>query len=106
LAQAYGNYWVKLTEGRGIFHSCNDEKKGYDACGILGIGMIHYADTQMRENLLRPIKYIMKPEQAIMVKASPKARTFWKGEMPAPRAGNAGRPRRHAEVILDAANVV
>jgi hypothetical protein len=90
LAQEYCNYWMKLTEGRGVFFNCNMKKHEYDYCGV---GMIHHADTQMRANLLLPIRYITKSDQCVKVKVSPKSRTFWRGEMPAVRATSVGRPR-------------
>ena len=93
LAQEFGYYWIKLTEGRGIFFNCNMKKDQYEYCGV---GMIHHADVQMRENLLRPIQYITKPEQSILMKSSPKTRVFWRGEMPGERTSNAGRPRKIA----------
>lgn len=90
LAQEYGYYWEKITEGQGVFFNCNMKKRNYEYCGV---GMIHHADAQMRENLLLPVRYITKAEQSLLMKASPKSRTLWKGEMPAARASNVGRPR-------------
>lgn len=91
LAQEYGNYWVKLTEGRGVFFNCNMKKSNYEYCGV---GMIHHADAEMRENLLLPVKYITKSDQYVTVKANPKSRVFWRGEMPGERTTNSGRPRQ------------
>jgi hypothetical protein len=93
LAQEYGRYWSKITAERGIFFNCNMKAGEYRNCGI---GMIHYADTQMRENLLIPIRYITKSDQSVLVKASPKTRTFWRGQMPNERISRAGRPRTMA----------
>jgi hypothetical protein len=92
LAHEYGQYWERITEGRGIFFNCNLKKHDYDYCGV---GMIHHADAQLRKNLLLPVRYITKPEQAVLMKASPKSRTLWKGESPAERTRSIGRPRKN-----------
>ncbi len=93
LAQEYGNYWLRLTEGRGVFFNCNMKRDDYKYCAV---GMIHHADVQMRGNLLVPLKYITKADQRVKMKTSAKARVFWRGEMPSVRSSNAGRPRKAA----------
>jgi hypothetical protein len=96
LAQEYGNYWLKITAGRGVFFNCNMKIKDYRYCGI---GMIHHADAEMRQHLLLPIRYITKPDQVVKMKSRLKTRTFWRGEMPSVRSSMVGRPRKGPEEL-------
>ena len=80
-----------------MFFNCNMKKDNYK---YLGVGMISHSDTQMRKNMLIPIEYITKAEQAVVVKLSHKTRTFWRGEMPGERINRSGRPRMEIESAM------
>lgn len=93
----YGNeigfYWRdRITGGRGTFWNCNAHKAQYKH---LGIGMISHDDPVGRQNVMRAIKYLTKPDQFLRVK-SPGRRVFGTGIMPGARKSKAGRPRRIA----------
>lgn len=95
-----GEYWKKITGGKGEFFNCNDCKNKYKR---LGIGMINHFDTEMRNNLLIAMKYLTKKEQFVHA-TKLTSRVFRKGEYPAPRTSRAGRPRKerkHVEQQLE-----
>jgi len=89
-AEQIGDYWKQLTEDKGIFFSCNHQKKKYKK---LGIGMLEHHDKKKRENLDDTISYLCKDEQDIEpIKQNKKSRAFTRGTTPKSK-GNIGRPR-------------
>lgn len=101
-----GELWKhEATEGQGIYYNCNADKGRYLQCGI---GMVHYADSAMREVLENQVAlYLTKPDYYITMAAAPegvrlkqarttrKPRTFFKGIMPKPKLrSKGGAPRR------------
>lgn len=96
IAKQIGEYWkCFITQNRGSYHNCNDnkEKKKYDAIGKLGIGCINANDANLRFNLLNyVVKYLTKKEQYLQLKLNRKDRVIGKGWIPSEHSGR-GRPR-------------
>lgn len=90
-----GEYWKQLTGGRGAYFNCNACKNKYKR---LGIGMINHYDTEMRNNLLRALKYITKKEQFIHAQKL-NSKVFRRGNRPAPRNSRAGRRRKESNNV-------
>lgn len=92
LADLLGRYWCKrITDGKGVYHSCNRDKTVYDQCGI---GMIDHTDIDKRMALMdKVVPYMLKPEQSIAnIKDTGDERSVTKGVITS-RKKNAGRPR-------------
>jgi hypothetical protein len=84
-AAQIGEYWKKLTEGRGAYHSCNDDKSRYINCGI---GSLGHADSEKYANLLIAVEYLFKKEQYLRLKVTGKQRTLGIGQLrPVSEAG-------------------
>lgn len=91
LARLIGEYWVNtITAGKGLYFNCNAQKDVYPVCGI---GMVHCDDAEAREGLKMAALYMTKPDSLIKLVVPGKDRTFFKGEMPKPKAIKRGRPR-------------
>lgn len=90
-----GEYWEKITEGKGSYHNCNRNKYKHT-----GIGMLDYSDTEKRKLLDEHVlPYLCKddPEQELeAVKSNKKDRAFTRGIMPKSK-GNMGRPRKESK---------
>ena len=94
-----GKYWVDtITNGRGAYWNVNNNADRYDELGRLGIGVINWKDTQLRNNLKEfVIGYLCKVEQFIRPKWGPNVRLFRRGLYPELRINNRGRPRKALE---------
>jgi hypothetical protein len=101
IARIVGEYWEKdITGGRGLYHNCNTFKDDYKE--KLGIGMINYYDTELRDNLINEVAaYLVKTDlysRVIIREREGKngkrdnARTFGKSAIKA-KNHNRGRPR-------------
>lgn len=96
IGKQLGEYWLStLTQDQGTTYNCNAKKESYSH---LAIGMVHYADKTMRENLDDyVVSYLTKNDDSMRLKikaCGKKIRTFGKGDMPAERiGGRRGRPR-------------
>jgi hypothetical protein len=60
-SMALGKYWVKVTEGRGAFHSCNAKKGSYL---YRGIGMVSHSDLEKHSGLLLALAYFTAADKA------------------------------------------
>lgn len=89
-AKIIGEYWQNtITQGKGLFHSCNANKDNYN---YLGIGIINASDTKLREGLEMATQYFTKADSiGVRMIAPENGRTFGKGEVK-PKT-NKGRPR-------------
>ncbi|WP_312125743.1 inovirus-type Gp2 protein [Pseudomonas sp.] len=61
-----GELWTCITNGKGHFHSCNDDKESYGE--ELGIGTIYRSDEDARGNVLRAMAYLTKESQYLRIK--------------------------------------
>ncbi len=87
-----GLYWnERITEGTGVYHNCNRDKKKYLKCGI---GMIDHSDTTKRDNLINHVvPYMLKAEQSIDgIRQTGKEKSITKGIAPKTKSST-GRPR-------------
>lgn len=93
VGEQLGRYWVKTTDGKGVYYNCNRDKKAYEQCGI---GMIDHSDTAKRAILKdKVIPYMLKAEQSIDSLKSGRERSVTKGVIKS-RKSNAGRPRNQS----------
>jgi len=94
LAMQIGEYWSEvITDKRGYYYNCNDDKNKHDLLGNLGIGRINADDANLILNLLnKVVKYFTKKEQYLQLKLSRKDRVLGKGWIPDAPSGR-GRPR-------------
>ena len=53
-----GELWVCITNAKGHFHSCNDEKESYGE--ELGIGTIYRSDPDARSNVMMAMAYMTR----------------------------------------------
>lgn len=91
LASEIGADWIRVTDGKGIYHNCNAHKQRYKR---LGIGMISHDDEEKRRNLLEVLAYMHKEDQTLREKHADKTHGWGRGAMPRPRSNLSGRPRR------------
>ena len=90
IAMLIGEYWKhNITQGRGIYYNCNANKQLYRS---LGIGMIHYNDTALRNGLCKAAEYLVKVDHYARLLTPDHARTFGRGEI-LPNKEKKGRPR-------------
>jgi hypothetical protein len=94
LAMRVGKYWEdNITQGRGTYHNCNAEKNRYSK---LGIGMINYYDTALREGLYQAASYLTKADHMVRALLPGDDRAFGRGLIQKPKSGNGpGRPRSY-----------
>lgn len=84
-----GQYWTNVvTKGRGLYYNCNADKSRYKSCGI---GMVHNADSLMRDSLTRlAVPYLTKTD--LYMKLQTTGRGMGKMERPRQKDPR-GRPR-------------
>lgn len=90
-ARQLGEYWVKVTKGRGIYYNCNANKESYKSCGI---GMVSHDDLGSRSGLLFALKYMAKSEQFLRARFSKRERTFGTAVVKPKTKSKSGRPRK------------
>ena len=89
-----GERWKNITDGNGIFFNCNQKKDQYSE---LGIGIINYHDTELREALEKNVAgYLTKTDYYARMIAPDNGRTFFKGVIKT-EPNNIGRPREHVD---------
>lgn len=90
-----GEKWEEITAGTGAYWNCNADEESYRRRGLLGIGLIHYADWDLRAGLARTAMYLVKVDAYAKLKSSGNGRNFGRGEIKSKPTGNrAGRPRK------------
>jgi len=84
-----GQYWTNVvTKGRGLYYNCNADKSRYKSCGI---GMVHNADSLMRDSLTSlAVPYLTKAD--LYMKLQTTGRGMGKMERPRQKDPR-GRPR-------------
>ncbi|WP_447887170.1 YagK/YfjJ domain-containing protein [Serratia fonticola] len=101
LARRLGEHWQRhITEGKGTYYNCNQKKETY---AKLGIGRIHYRDTDKRKVLVEVASYLTKPHSDASPHLPACTRSFGRGKRPRgsePR----GRKRQSVEATGSAAD--
>ena len=84
-----GEYWEKITEGKGSYYNCN-----FNQYERNGTGILDHRDSDKRKILDEDvIAYLCKDEQGIeAIRKNKKDRAFTRGAIPKSK-GNMGRPR-------------
>ncbi|WLG27810.1 YagK/YfjJ domain-containing protein [Pseudomonas lurida] len=65
-ARQIGELWGRVTQGQGYFDSCNQDKGKYGE--MLGIGVIHRNDREVRANVHYAMRYLVKDDQRLRLK--------------------------------------
>lgn len=65
-ARQIGELWKQITDGKGYYHSCNDDKARYG--DSLGIGVIKRDDVLARRNMHKAMSYLAKETQYLRMK--------------------------------------
>lgn len=94
-ARQIGQYWNEvITKGRGRYWNCNQQAKNYQTMRRLGVGLIHWSDTELRNNLLEHVVgYICKQDQCFRSLLLPRAKLIRRGQYPIMPEVRLGRPR-------------
>ncbi|MFZ6745957.1 hypothetical protein ACO0LC_22255 [Undibacterium sp. JH2W] len=97
-AKQIGQYWSEvITRGRGWYWNCNRQAKNYQKMGRLGVGVIHWNEMDLRNNLLaHVVGYICKQDQCFRSLLLPRAKLIRRGQYPDVPEVRRGRPRRPA----------
>ena len=94
-AKKIGEYWVKITKGRGGYWNVNASVDHHEKWGQCGIGVINRKDADKRKNLKHIVGYLFKETQYFRPKEGPKVRLFRKGNFP--KKSKRGRPPKASE---------
>lgn len=99
IAKEIGEYWSRvITKGRGRYWNCNQRASDFDELGRRGIGLIHWNDADLRNNLQRfVLTYVCKTDQCFRSKSQPKAKLIRRGLKPANFVVRPGRRRRFTD---------
>lgn len=100
LAKKLGEYWCSRIAGkRGRYWNCNADYNEFLSLNRCGIGPIHWADTDLRKNLLNHVlPYLTKTSQFVRPKSDDDSRTMRRGQYPPEREGlKRGRRRQHQD---------
>lgn len=92
IAQQLGEYWVKVTEGKGQYWNSNANKAFHEKYGHgIGTGEINWDDDAKREALRENIRYMTKADQFLKMKYGEHSRLF--GTSQVEEKKKPGRPR-------------
>lgn len=92
IAQQLGEYWVKVTEGKGQYWNSNANKLFHEKYGHgVGTGEINWDDDAKREALRENIRYMTKADQFLKMKYGEHSRLF--GTSQVEEKKKPGRPR-------------
>ncbi|MBC3935620.1 inovirus-type Gp2 protein [Undibacterium sp. CY7W] len=101
LAQKIGDYWKEIiTHGRGIYWNSNAQINDFVRLGNCGIGLIHWRDEKLRQNLLdHVLGYFFKDDQFFKPKGTGKYKLFRKGQYSSRGTKKLGRPRHGNDTV-------
>lgn len=99
IAELIGKYWIKITNGDGLYHSCNHNKHIYKT---LGIGLVDHRDKDLREGLRKVAAYLTKTDPLIRMIVPENGRAFGKGVVPRKVSKHTGRPRQRDQALKHA----
>lgn len=89
-----GKYWVKITEGRGYYCSCNALAARGRYGDRVGIGVIDHDDFRTIRFLWQAVSYFVKASQIVRMKDTKKAQMFLHGKPRKSAGTKLGRPRK------------
>jgi len=93
IARLIGEYWVKVTGGKGQYWNSNADKQFHAKYGHgVGTGEIDWHDEPKREALRRNIRYMTKADQYLRIKYGDHCRLF--GTSQVQEKKKPGRPRK------------
>lgn len=90
LAYKLAKLWESVTQNKGAFYNCNQNKASYKK---LAIGILVYNDQEKIDTLYEVVDYITKTSQFIIEKSQVEKRTFGYSTRNLEKS-NAGRPRK------------
>lgn len=92
IARQIGEYWVKVTEGKGQYWNSNANKAFHAKYGHgIGTGEINWNDEAKREALRKNIRYMTKADQFLKMKYGKNCHLFGTSEVAEKK--RSGRPR-------------
>ncbi|EOH6075505.1 inovirus-type Gp2 protein [Burkholderia cenocepacia] len=92
IAKQLGEYWVKVTGGKGHYWNSNANKAFHEKHGHgVGTGEINWDDDAKREALRENIRYMTKADQFLKMKYGEHGRVF--GTSQVKQKEKSGRPR-------------
>ncbi|MBY8605346.1 inovirus Gp2 family protein [Burkholderia arboris] len=92
IAKLIGEYWVKVTEGKGQYWNSNANKIFHEKYGHgVGTGEINWDNDAKREALRENIRYMTKADQFLKMKYGEHCRLF--GTSQVKEKEKPGRPR-------------
>lgn len=92
IAKLIGDYWVKVTDGKGQYWNSNADKWFHAKYGHgIGTGEINWDDDDKREALRTNIRYTTKADQFLKMKYGSRVRQFGTSEVDEKK--KSGRPR-------------
>lgn len=92
IAQRIGEYWVKVTDGKGQYWNSNADKWFHEKYGHgVGTGEINWNDDAKRESLRKNIRYMTKADQFLKMKYGERSHLF--GTSQVEEKKKSGRPR-------------
>jgi len=98
IARQIGEYWIKITEGRGQYWNSNANKSFHLKYGHgVGTGEIDWNDEAKREALRTNIRYMTKADQFLKMKYGKHCHLFGTSEVAEKK--RAGRPRRALAMV-------
>jgi hypothetical protein len=82
IAKQIGEYWVKVTEGKGQYWNSNADKAFHEKYGHhVGTGEINWHDEAKREALRENIRYMTKADQFLRMKYNERSHLFGTSEV-------------------------
>lgn len=104
IAKMIGEYWVKLTEGKGQYWNSNADKAFHIQYGFgVGTGVINWDDHDKREALRKVVGYMTKADQYLRAKCGDHCHLFGTSQVREKR--KPGRPRNTRSVASAAGDV-
>lgn len=91
IGKMLGEYWNSfITEGRGVYYNCNNNKDSYRHCGI---GMLSHKDPEIWEGLKRIALYMTKTDYFVRLNMQDRDRAFGRSRKFPDPVKKLGRPR-------------
>jgi len=100
IAKMIGEYWIKVTGGKGQYWNSNADKWFHEKYGHgIGTGEVNWDDHDKRESLRQNIRYMTKADQFLKMKYGSRVRQFGTSEVDEKK--KPGRPRTVKSKVTD-----